>query len=88
MLSASGYPMKMRGIIFILAAIPGWVSLFWWLNRFTPSNRFGAYELGSVAMPLPLLVKAAGRFAFVGTLIGLALLVFDFVQWMRRKSRS
>jgi hypothetical protein len=80
--------MKVRGIIFILAAIPGWIYVAWWLNRFTPRNRFDAYELGTPLMPYPPLMRTASRFAVLATVIGFGFLIFDFVQWMRRKSRS
>jgi hypothetical protein len=82
---ATGNSMKVRGLIFILASIPAWVYLFWWLNRSTPSNRF---ELGSVAMPYPPLASFANMFAVLGTLIGVVLLLFDLAQWTRKKSHK
>jgi len=82
MLSASGYPMKIRGIILILAAIPAWAYVSWWMNRFCPGGGGWdiCYELGSVAWPTPPLLRAAGLFGFLGPLLGLALLGFDFVH--------
>src|SRR5258708_3057253 len=90
MLSASGYPMKIRGIILILAAIPAWAYVSWWMNRFCPGGGGWdiCYELGSVAWPTPPLLRAAGLFGFLGPLLGLALLGFDFVQWKRRTLRK
>ena len=81
-------PMKVWGIIFILTAIPGWIYVVWWLHRLTRRNRFDAYDLGTPAMHYPHLMRTAGRFAVLATVIGFAFLLFDFVQWMRRKSRS
>ena len=89
MLSASGYPMKIRGVILILAAIPAWVYIFWWMNRFcAPAGGWDVcYELGSVAWPYPPLLRAARLFGFLSPLSGLAFLAFDFIRWRRRTPR-
>jgi hypothetical protein len=85
----SGYPMKILGIIFILAAIPAWAYVAWWMNHFcAPAGGWDVcYELGSVAWPYPPLLRAARLFGFLGPLSGLAFLGFDFIQRKRRTPR-
>jgi hypothetical protein len=76
-------PMKMRGIAFILTAIPCWVFHFlWW--RSVKSSGF-ASVVGSFEAPVPPLIQGISMFAFFGTLIGLLFLLFDLVRWMRTK---
>jgi formate-dependent nitrite reductase membrane component NrfD len=72
--------MRRRGVIFILAALPAWVSLFRFLNQVKRYPCPSRYELGSIAMPLPPFVRVATMFAFLSTLIGLYLFVFDLTH--------
>ena len=78
--------MRKRGIIFILTAIPAWGFCF---RVFSEAHKspFG-YEFGSVAWPVPPLVRVIGIFAMFTTLIGLFLFAFDFVKWVRKKSHD
>lgn len=82
--------MKILGIIFILAAIPAWAYVAWWMNHFcAPGSVYDAcYELGSVAFPYPPLLSAARLIGFLGPLFGLALFGFDFVQRKRKTPRN
>ena len=81
--------LRKRGIIFILVAIPAWIFVYHFLNRVRQSAfSYDSYELGSVAMPYPAVVRLAQMFAVLSTLIGLSLFVFDFVRWLRRSHYS
>jgi len=73
--------MRKRGGILILVAIPAWVYVARFLSQVARSGF--AYELGSVAMPYPPMVRLAQAFAIFVTLMGLIFLIFDFVQWMK-----
>jgi hypothetical protein len=85
MLNRGGNPMKLRGSIFLIAAMLARAYVFWWMNRFCkPGGAWDTcYELGSVAWPYPTSLGAALLFAPVSALIGLLLLGFDFIQWRR-----
>lgn len=87
---SSGYPMRMLGIIFVLAAMPAWAYVALWMNHFCAAGGGWdvCYELGSVAFPYPPLLRAARLFGFLGPLLGLALLGFDFIQRKRRTPRK
>jgi hypothetical protein len=74
--------MKKRGIVFILAAILAWVVFFHFVIEELRSG--WGYELGSVAFPIPPLMRAVQMSASTSTLVGLAILVFDFVHWIRK----
>jgi hypothetical protein len=76
-------PMRKRGAIFILAAMPAWMFFFHFVNEARRSP-FG-YELGSVAGPYPLQMRAAVLFALICTIGGGAFLAFDFVHWIRKR---
>lgn len=75
--------MKMRGIGFIIAAIPAWAYLFWVRIACCRGGWDACSELGSAAMPFPPMLSAAAFCAFLGSLFGLVLLAVDFVQWKR-----
>jgi hypothetical protein len=74
--------MRKRGLIFILAAVPGWV-FFIHFNIEARKSPFG-YELGSMAFPFPPSVRAAGIFACAMTFLGLCILALDFDRRIRR----
>jgi hypothetical protein len=78
--------MKPRGLFLTLAALPLWsyVFRFWSVASRSP---FG-HELGSVAFPIPPLVRTAIVLATVFMLVGFSLLVFDLIQWTRRRSHD
>jgi hypothetical protein len=78
--------MRKRGAILILAAMPAWVYIYHFISQVERSG-FG-YEFGSVAWPFPPLYRVTGMFALICTLVGLFLLLFDFVQWIRTRSRD
>jgi hypothetical protein len=75
--------MRKRGLIFILAAIPArvFVARFFHQARSSPF----AYELGSMAWPIPPLVLALDGLAALFTLIGFYLLASDFIRWRKKK---
>ena len=78
--------MRKRGVICILAAIPAWVYVLYFLNEMRKSP-FG-YEFGSIAFPPPLIFKVADTLAVLLTLIGLPFFVFDFIQWIRKRRHA
>jgi hypothetical protein len=78
--------MRIRGVMFILAAIPAWV-YFASVHRALMHSPWG-YELGCVAAPFPPELASIQMFAFYSPLIGIALLVFDFVRWRRSSRRT
>jgi len=73
--------MRKRGVIVILAAIPAWV----FYTRFI---KHANYELGSVAGPMPLLMRAVSWFALLLTIVALCLFAFDFIRWARKGPRG
>lgn len=79
--------MKKRGIIFIFSSIPPWAYAWVFGTRFADKVRGTpfAYELGSVAMPFPQSVRVASLLAIILTVIGIGLLVYDFIQWVKNK---
>jgi hypothetical protein len=78
--------LKKRGIVLVLVGIPARI---YWLRELAEVRRspFG-YEFGSVAFPVPTYLRAIGLFAVCSILIGLFLIAFDFVQWLRRKRNA
>jgi hypothetical protein len=78
--------MRKRGLIFILAAIPAWA----FFVRFFDEARKSpfAYELGSMAFPVPRLVRSTEIFAVLATLIGICLVALDFIHWVKKKKVS
>jgi hypothetical protein len=76
-------------MILIFAAIPAWAYVSWWMHVNCPPGRWDVCsELGSVAWPTPPSLFAAELVEYVGPLLGLALLSFDFVQWKRSAPRK
>jgi hypothetical protein len=80
--------MRKLGITLIVAAIPAWAYIAWWMNHFcAPGRRAGwdvCSELGSVAFPYPPSLSAARLFGLLGPLLGVALVLFDIVQRKRK----
>ena len=74
---------RKRGFILFLAGIPAWI---YWLGEFVRAKRspFGS-EFGSAEYPIPTYLRVIGLFAAVSTLVGLSLIAFDLVEWLRRK---
>lgn len=75
--------MRIRGIVFILAAVPAWAFVWRFVNKARRSP-FG-YEVGSVVFHFPPFVQAVRLFALLLSLIGLSLLTFDFIRWIRKR---
>jgi hypothetical protein len=77
--------MRKRSLILVLIAIPAW-TLYLWLYYGISGTPFGS-ELGSVAFPVPPIMKAAAMIALLSTMIGFALVLFDFMQWIKRRAQ-
>jgi len=66
-----------------MAGLPFWMYLGRFINEARKSS-FG-YELGSAAFPLPAQLRAARFVAVISLLLGLCLLVTDFIHWMKKR---
>ncbi len=75
--------MRKRAIPILLIAGIVWF-IYWRLVEPLWNSPFG-YELGSVAWPMPLHLRLIGWAAFLSSVLGISLLVFDFVRWVVRK---
>jgi hypothetical protein len=75
--------MRVRGAIVLAAGLPFWVYLARFINE-VKQSAFG-YELGSVAFPLPAQFRAALFVAVISFLLGLSLLLADFINWMKQR---
>ncbi len=62
----------------MLAALPAWVVVY----RFSLEQERSGFGYEFIR---PAHVMIAAAFALISILIGLSLLVFDFVRWFRRK---
>src|ERR1700734_1670496 len=71
--------MRIRGAIVLAAGLPFWICLIRFITEVRKSA-FG-YELGSVAFPLPGQFRVARDIAMISLLLGLYLLVTDFIKW-------
>jgi len=78
--------MRKRGGILILFAMPAWVYIGRFWSRVHACG-FDCYEMGSVAMPLPTIVRVATTFATFATLAGLVLLMLDLVRSIKGSYR-
>jgi hypothetical protein len=74
--------MRFRGAIVLAAGLPFWIYLVRFITEVRKSA-FG-YELGSVAFPLPAQFRAARDVAVISLLVGLPLLVTDFIRWIKK----
>ncbi len=75
--------MRVRGAIVLAAGLPFWIYLVRFINEARKSP-FG-YELGSVAFPLPTQFRAARFVAVISSLLGLSLLVADFINSIKKR---
>jgi hypothetical protein len=75
--------MRVRGAIVLAAGLPFWVYVERFINEVKKSP-FG-YELGSVAFPPPTQFRIAGLVAVISLLLGLSLLVADFINWIKKR---
>jgi hypothetical protein len=78
---------RKRGLVFILASVPGLVFVYRFVDAARRSEPFG-YEFGSVAWPMPAGVRIVEIFALLLAVIGLSLFVFDLVQGIRGRLRE
>ena len=76
--------MRVRGAIILAAGLPFWVYLVWFINEVRKSPF--EYESGSVVFPLPVEFQAARFVAVVSLLLGLSLLVADFINWLKKRA--
>jgi hypothetical protein len=74
--------MRIRGVIVLAAGVPFWICLIRFIAEIRKSA-FG-YELGSVAFPLSAQFRAARDVAVISLLVGLSLLVTDFIRWIKK----
>lgn len=74
--------MRIRGAIVLAVGLPFWIYLIRFITEVRKST-FG-YELGSVAFPLPAQFRAARDVAVISLLVGLSLLVIDFIRWIKK----
>ena len=75
--------MRVRGAIVLAAGLPFWIYLVRFTNEVRKSP-FG-YEFGSVAFPPPPQFRAAQFVAVISFLLGVSLLVADFINWIRKR---
>jgi len=75
--------MRVRGVIVLAAGLPFWIYLLRFINEIKKSA-FG-YELGSAALPLPVQFRVARFVAVISFLLGLSLLVADFINWVKKR---
>jgi hypothetical protein len=75
--------MRRRSLSFLGVGLLAWVAV-WRLTESLMRTGF-AYELGSVAYPVPMYLRLMDAFALAASLSGLCLLAFDFVRWVRTK---
>lgn len=75
--------MRKRSIPILLVAIVAWIPA-WRIMGALTSAPFG-YEMGAT-YPAPTSVRLLGLFALLSSLLGLSLLVFDFVHWFKRET--
>ena len=75
--------MRVRGAIVLAAGLPFWVYVERFINEVKKSP-FG-YELGSVAFLPPTQFRVAGLFALISLLLGLPVLLADFVNWIKKR---
>jgi hypothetical protein len=76
--------MRVRGVIVLAAGLPFWIYLLRFINEI--KNSALGYELGSAAFPLPAQFRAARFVAVISFLLGLSLLVADFINWIKKRS--
>jgi hypothetical protein len=74
--------MRIRGAFVLAAGLPFWIYLIRFIAE-VKKSAFG-YELGSAAFPLPAQVRAARDVAVISLLVGLSLLVADFIKWIKK----
>jgi hypothetical protein len=78
--------MKIRGLVFLFAAFP----LGALYTRAFHNIQIGPFgdEFGSVAFPVPPQLEALRLGAQVCAIVGLSLLVTDFIKWRRHRLRD
>ena len=76
--------MRPRGAIIIVATIPIWLTLAWYWHEVHKSP-WGS-EFGSVAMPPPSWYTDAGLVGALSVVIGIYLLISDFIRWIFKRS--
>jgi len=80
----------------MLAAVPAWIYVYSFYShvsrvREAESHIAGPHwdtyhELGSVAMPFPPLVRYAGQFALLCSVVGISIMLFDLLRWMQKRT--
>lgn len=75
--------MRVRGAIVLAAGVPFWIYLVRFTNEVRKSP-FG-YEFGSAAFPPPPQFRAAQFVAVISFVLGLYLLVGDFIKWIKKR---
>jgi hypothetical protein len=75
--------MRVRGAIVLAAGLPLWIYLVRFIHE-AKNSAFG-YELGSAAFPLPAQFRAARFLAVISFLVGLSLLLADFITWIKKR---
>jgi hypothetical protein len=76
--------MRVRGAIMIAGGILIWLLLIWYGNEIRKLP--WGYEFGSVAMPLPPWFIGLGWGGLVAFLIGIYLLLSDFMRRIKKRS--
>jgi len=73
--------MRTRGLIVLIAVMPVWAGLYFWAR---------SLKLNQVEWFAPLsagiqYLQAGGWVTLLATILGVGLLAFDCVQWLRKK---
>jgi hypothetical protein len=73
--------MRTRGFVVLTAVIPLWVGLYSWARGLN-LNQIEWFEPLNPGIQY---LQAGGWVALLATILGLGLLAFDFVLWLRKR---
>ena len=76
--------MRKRGWILLLATLPVWIYIFIGWQQYQDSKHIGGSWYVE-DMPVPLVLQGAGWALILLTPTALALLLFDFISWLRAR---
>ena len=79
-------PMRKRGWILLLATIPILLYIFIGWHQYEQSKNIGG-NWYIEDMPMPLVLQGAHWALILLTPLALALLLFDFISWLRARHR-
>jgi hypothetical protein len=74
--------MRTRGFIVLTAVMPLWGGLYFWIR----SLKLNQIESFGPLSPTVTYIQVGGWVALLATILGLGLLFFDFVRWLRKKT--